>query len=660
MENNIKECIVSYLIKNQHIDVKLVELSKVLVENGMTQEAFTYGLYELLAEGKVTCTLGVTELYVQTLHEWINGDSNLEHKVILKNYFAGEKLENMTNIEVKRIVKRALKSKTIIEEDKFRDNFMKYQFDMESFTQIYEQPEFVYRYLKECYKKGKINWRAIRYNVECEEKIRHNAIKLMETYGFCEEGKIIDFTIESVIIFLMSSEQLEISEKKIYLKFIEFLDKQKPIPQGLEISFSKFVMILKNMPNIIYTQNGTVRLRDSSVKKDKQLFMRVKWNKYRNQYISAELVYQNEKEQLYESNILNAMEMIYILKRYSDVCEKYNIVIIKSQFIKFGNGDLIEQLKSLLNEMSPVSADVLAREYEQRYGMKSNTVKVRLLKEVSQYARDGIYDTKTRVLTDKQALAISSKLKSSWYFTEEVEKIFKSHIKKLYKEYMSTQNLLQLGYKKTSSVIYASEYSSFFECLLQTEWVEGTFKIDDTLWSISQVYTAVQKKTNTFELIEYSPQKYIKLTLLKQNNIHKKDLLLFIDTINRVVEDNEYFTVKSLRHNGATLSLDYLGFEDTFYYSILKNSKKIQVKKIAGTYLFCKSKKDIGLSGFLEYLLQTIVSIDLFELMEMLQSRYGMNVSLTSMRSALNGTTLYYDNISEKIFIDYHEYYKQI
>jgi hypothetical protein len=76
-------------------------------------------------------------------------------------------------------------------------------------------------------------------------------------------------------------------------------------------------------------------------------------------------------------------------------------------------------LNNLLRELSPVSGDQLAKEYERRYGLKANTVKVRLLKEISQYLSSGIYDTKVKSITDKQFERLSGQLAAPWYYTSE-------------------------------------------------------------------------------------------------------------------------------------------------------------------------------------------------------------------------------------------------
>lgn len=439
-----------------------------------------------------------------------------------------------------------------------------------------------------------------------------------------------------------------------------FLEHQSPIPAGLELNFSKFSNLLKESAHLIFGKAGYVRFRETVEKKDRQLIGKLKLSHYKNQYISSEIIFENNRDTLELANIQSPIELISLLKKHPDICIQHKIEFAKAPFLIFGTGDPVAQIKALLAELSPISGEGLANAYHQRYGLKSSTVKVRLLKEVSQYVRNGVYDMRTRVFTEKQLAALSSKLTNPWYFTADVERIFQRHIKKLYQEYMSTQNLLQLGYRKTSAVVYASQYSSLFDCLLQTQWVGETFSVSDDLWGIPQIYSSLQKKANALELIEYAPQKYIRLSYLKRNGVHKKDLQLFIQTISQQVDDEAFFTLKSLQDAGLTFTLEHLGFEDTFYSSILKQGKKIQAKRFSGVYLFRKSKGDISLLGFISYLMESLLSIDLFDLSAMIHQQYGLQLSPTYIRNITNGSEIYYDDISEKLFLDYDTYFSSI
>lgn len=225
---------------------------------------------------------------------------------------------------------------------------------------------------------------------------------------------------------------------------------------------------------------------------------------------------------------------------------------------------------------------------------------------------------------------------------------------------MSVQNLLQLGYKKTSTIIYSSNYSSLIDCLSQTEWKEGTFAVSDLLWEIPQIYNALQNKMSDLEIIEYSPQKFIRLSHLKRNNIHKKDLRFFMEEVCQCVGNEEFFTMKYLNQKGHVFKLESFGFDDIFYASVLKQSNKIQCKKISNNYLFRKSKKEFAIIDFVISIVCQYKSIDIFDLIYLFENRYGVTLTPIYVRNIVNDSDLHYDNISGKIFKSYGEYFEHI
>lgn len=654
-----KESFLKYLSQN-NASCALSEVHAYFSKKGVESTDFHQVLYELLASGQMSCNQSMLQLQAQPLFQWIAKEENSEVRFLLENYFHAQKIEGMSTQALRKAIREVLKSRPLLDEDAFRDIFKKYHFDQESFTNILEAPSYVYLYLAETCKKGSLDWRDVRNDDAVDENVRNRATELMRDKGLYTNGIVIEFSTKDVLLFLLKNHSDEVAERDLYLEYTAFIEAQAPVPTGLELNYSQFIRVLGSCTNIIRGKTGCVRFRATTERMDRRLLNKLKLNQYKNQYISAELIYQNAEVVLKEGNIQTAGELICLLKQYPDVCAQYSATVSKPPFISFGNGDAIVQIKQLLNELSPASADELANAYEQRYGLKASTVKARLLKEISQYVRNGIYDTQTRTLTEKQFTALSAKLQAPWYAIEDVEKIFRRHIKNKYLEYMSTQNLLQLGYRKTNAIVYSSQFSSLDECLFQTEWMGETFHVSDDLWNIGQIYNSLQKKTASFEIIEYSPQNFIRLSYLKRNAIHKKDLYGFIDAVNQKVSEGMYFTLKSLKEDGFTFDLARLGFEDTFYFSILKQRKKIQAKKLGGAYLFCKTKTDVKLGAFIKYLLEDLGSADLFDLSDLLQQRYGLNLAPAYIRTTANGTNLYYDNISGKLFIDYDTYFEQI
>ncbi|MFH5837372.1 hypothetical protein ACHAL6_15025 [Proteiniclasticum sp. C24MP] len=658
-EYGAKDIIIEYL-NDFNKSISLFKLKNATRLKKYSSNDIDDALSQLLTLGQIIYTPEGISLCPKTLSNMIDQIKNEDIRLAVHRYFNGIKDVGITSSEIKVIIRSFLKNRPVIDEDKYKKIFRSYKFDLNSFTTIFSEATSTYFYLKEVCKKGRQDWREIRYDITQPQSLRNAVIELIKTEGIRVGDETIGFSPEEVSMKLLKDIKSSISIYDFFKSYLEFITLIQPIPVGLVINHPRFFKMMLSQEHIIWGKGKYLRYRQSNKTKDYRLFNRLKLRSYNNQYISSDIIFISYKEIISEYDILNSYELYNLLKKYPDITDKYRIQYSTPPFLRFGNGDAKKQLIDLLKKSSPISGNDLVQKYEQIYGMKVNSTRNTLLPEVSHFLRDGMYDTTTRSLTDKQFEKLSNELSNPWYFTYEVEKLFKRKVGKLYKEYMSKENLKKLGYKITSSIIYSDKYKSLFNCLDKTIWKNNTFHVSDDIWNISQVQISLSQKVAVFDIIEYSPQRFIRISSLKKNGIHKKHLNEFIDIINRYVDDESYFTLKSLRYNGFKIPLDELGFEETFYYSILKQSKKIQSRKVANTYLFRKSKKDATMQDFIEYLVSQLRSIDIYDLINLLYENYGIAISPSYLRTFLFDTQMYYDLISEKIYLDYDEYFEEV
>lgn len=638
----------------------LFKLKREFVPHKMTSDMLEAALEDMLDSGEIMYTPRGVALQPHTIQSQIELVSDKGRRSVLLAYFNGERMPECSSEETHQIVKDFLGACSAVDEDCYRPTFRKYRFDRDSFSATFGQPVSTFIYLRETCRKGRTDWRNIRFDTTQTDAVRACATEYLKKAGLLEGGVQLPCSLEGITLYLLKGHSAPIAIKELFSEYLDFLSKHLPLPQELDVSYQHFLRSAEVNPDIIFGQASAVRYRPATKYGDRKILNSLKLSQYRNRYLSAEIICRDAAGILETANIRSPYELIYLLKAHSDICDKYKITFSKAPFLTFGSGDAIKQLNDLLRELSPVSGDQLAKEYEQRYGLKANTVKVRLLKEISQYLSSGIYDTKVKSITDKQFERLSGQLEAPWYYTSDVELLFKRRVGKLYQKYMSTENLGKLGYRKTSSVVYSNQYRSLEDCLDKTTWQGNIFQVKDGLWEIQQIYMALQKKAARFEIIEYFPQKFIRLSYLKKNGVHKKDLQAFISAVNAQTADGMYFTLKLLRDRGISLPLEDLGFDDMFYYSVLKQSKGIQARKVAGTYLFRKSKNDATLADFIEYLLTELRSVDLYDLSDLLADKYGMSLTPSYLRVIAANTQMYYDTISEKLFLDYDEYFEEV
>lgn len=654
-KKKLKKGILQYLEKHDS-GVPMFKLKMAITDDPNEQAVISGIISELLDDNTVEFTSRGIVLYTKCLQQYINRKDNDEERCAFTAYLSGQSVPGQTAHEIRDRLRTYLKGRPVLEEDRYRPIFRKYKFDSKSFCYIFEQPISTYIYLRETSHKGHIDWREIRRDMQQPPVLRQKVLDLIKSVGLLEGGCSIPFSVKDITLYLLEQHPDGIDISHLYEEYRSFLNKRAPLPPGLDCTRKIYERVLTTIDGLIYGFGKQLRRRNSSENRDQRLLQKLKLSRYRNQYISTAIIFRDSTAVLQKGDIQNSYELYSLLKANNSICQKYHIQFSAAPYVTIGKGDAVEQLKSLLRELSPIPANQLAKEYEQRYGINATTARRKFFPSISQYLQGGKYNMKARLLTPRQQSRLRKAMPGMWYLVDDVKEIFSKQIGKNSGIYLSAENYAQLGFKTTTSIIYREKFASLDDCLNHCLWSKDTFEVPDELWEINSVYGSLQKRESTLEIINYAPQKYINLRLLKRHGIHKKNLYAYIKKIENSIEDETYFTFYSMDAAHVDPAIDELGFGEYFYYSLLRHSKKIQCRRVAGTYLFRKSANDATLPDFIEYVLSGIGSIDTYDFSDLIMEQYGIELSHSYIVQLARNTNMYYDSISEKIFIDYDEY----
>jgi hypothetical protein len=184
--------------------------------------------------------------------------------------------------------------------------------------------------------------------------------------------------------------------------------------------------------------------------------------------------------------------------------------------------------------------------------------------------------------------------------------------------------------------------------------------VNSKLRSLQTFYLHYSDFKNNLELIEFSPDMYINIHKLNSANINKEVLIEYQNKVKAFCED-KFFTIHSLKSNGFKYDiLDNLGFEDYFYSSILINDKNIQFKKILNVYLMKVDSNSFDVADFLIYIMGKLRKIDIYDLCNYIKTQYGLDINRYKIVATTKECSLYYNQITEKVYIDYDEFYNEI
>lgn len=253
-------------------------------------------------------------------------------------------------------------------------------------------------------------------------------------------------------------------------------------------------------------------------------------------------------------------------------------------------------------------------------------------------------------------------LTEDFYWKEDLENIYISLFKNGDTRNLNAKNIKLLNYTMTSSCIYSDKFNSLADCVEHIILNNKTFNLNDqsNFRSLAVFYQVFSKLRNNMDIIEFDNGNYINFKKLESIGLSKNDLYEYQNKVMNFIED-KYFTVAFLKNKGFKYDkLDCLGFDECFYSSILINSPSIQNKKFQNTYLMKNGQEQFELSDFLIYIVGMFRKIDIYDLCDYIKIQYGLNINRYKIISITKECSLYYNQITEKVYIDYDEFYNEI
>ena len=392
-----------------------------------------------------------------------------------------------------------------------------------------------------------------------------------------------------------------------------------------------------------------------------RLFEEIDFSRYCGQYISSLKIFRDHSALMDECGIVDHNSLYDILREARFVLMKFDAEFIRRPSIRFGNGDMLTQAKDLIEEMSPVDIETISKEYEDRYGIIQKTAKV-ILYQLYEYYHDSVYDINIPKLDDAALGLIKEKMTHEWYLTEDVGSIFSEIAGKEWEKFLNPYNLKALGFNLTEKYVYSSKFRSSEECFESVLRKGLVFSVGPDLKRIQAVYSLIKKKESELEILPISDDQYVDVTRLHEEKKISKDLLMdYSLQVWYFADDDDYFTLASIESQGFYHPLRDLGFDDIFYETILKQNPLLKNLKLFATTVFRKGD-DATVTDFIDYVVSRTGSMDLYDFMEMMQSRYRIVPDRAGLIRYLKQkqSKVYYNERAEKIYVDKEEYYEEM
>lgn len=389
----------------------------------------------------------------------------------------------------------------------------------------------------------------------------------------------------------------------------------------------------------------------------------VDFEQFANKKFSTLKLFKDYPEIMQEYDIRDEYELHNLLRKIWP-SDDQRISFQRMPTIEIGKGDREEQLLSLLLQYAPVSAVELAQRYEEEYGDRATTILAGLFRKIDDYYYDGMYTIDAENLPFDQFSRMQQILEKDCYAISDIKRLFLREFPDESPEQINPYTLKTLGFHIYSGYVISKKYSSatdYFNHILTSEPLVDGRNLNKWYYEYSAFTQEAARLKRNWEIVEFAPKQYIHIGRLNENGITAEQLQDYGKSVNNFVEAGSFFTVFSLQRTGFSHPLDELGFDEWFYSSILLEDRDhFSYQRIGGTRLFYAGESTTLFVDFLNWILNQLTKIDIYDLRDMLEKQYGIVLSKDKLIEIVRNTDLYYDIIMETVYVDYDTYFEEV
>ena len=244
-------------------------------------------------------------------------------------------------------------------------------------------------------------------------------------------------------------------------------------------------------------------------------------------------------------------------------------------------------------------------------------------------------------------------LTKDFYYIDEIRKLFAKIAPNADIEEINPYNLKNMGFTVLSNYVFRN-YSS----------LEALYRDDLTREDITDItpyrrrYAYVMTFSKTFvemkrklEIFEFEPNQIITFRKLAEAGVTREELLAFCDEVYDFVADENYFSIQSIKQEGFDSELFDLGFSDWFYSSLLTVDERFTNSHMFSNIILYKGNERITIKSFEMRLIQEYGSIDVYDLQDEMEEKYGCRIQdRWDIIYKVAGTAVHYDKYTDRLY----------
>lgn len=634
-------------------------------------------LRELELQGEIRIEGGICARRYPSIMDHVNALEDTKTRRIVTERLNGRTLKEIgddlgiTRERVRQICARALKvahrGGGRYREDRYLLLYTRYVITREEFTLAFDEPYSTYEYLSNVF-DGDLQSRkpleAVLGDEEIPPRMRRQLERPIYRDYVAVDGQRVHRDRQSLTDHYIRTRCRELTAYNDFEQgYHGFLEELGLTGEDLRIHGRGYENRLSTHMSVLWSQWRRFRYYDIRSREYGEFLESLDLMQYDGMEISSLKLFRDDPALMEEYDIRDEYELHNLLKKIWDKRDG-SVSFGRMPTIAIGEVDRDAQVRSLLLQHSPVTAERFSVLYEEAYGVKAATVLGTYMRDLDVYFFDGIYSIDAGDLPEDQHQRLREVLSGDYYAIRDVERIYLREFPGADPSRIDPYTLKTLGFRVYSSYVVRGTYASavdYFNFLLTSRDVvdmrDHPAGIQNIVAFKSEMYRLRQER----EIVEFGPYKFIHIRRLAQYGVTRETLEDYCRAVQRFTEQSLFFTVRSIVAEGFSHPLDELGFDEYFYAAVLtEDRERFSYQRMGGTRVFVNGRKSDIFKDMLFWLVGTAGRMDIYELRDLLEDRYGIALDKDKLIAVIRETDMYYDVIMQAVYIDYDTYFEEV
>ena len=539
-----------------------------------------------------------------------------------------------------------------VKEDRYHDFLLKYEMNEETFYAITNAVKPTWGYLQEKYhsdfngSKIPLSGEVLSMKVAKELVVNSKKLKtyLEENYCYVSEMWIDKEDKHSFLQAVCKSFDGYFQKEEVESRYAEML--QDIAPEKAE-EWALHDFRINNMLKqgyLVYSARKGIRYRVISRDLVMSLMREANINKYQNTIISTKKIYEDAIDIMEKYDIRDQYELHSLLRTGKDryQLDDNDMEFSRMPMLQFGDGNESEIVQQEIKEKAPIDVEDFSRYMANKYGYDVRSFISYLRRNFNIYIEENRLDiVDEKFIESDDFKQMKERLDNPFYFEEDYQALIeKEHLNS---KLMDPYVIRRLGYKSYAGYILKEPLTpgKYFE-----QWIlENSVDIEDRHLNLATFMYTMERLERQLDIFEWEKNVYIPLSRL---HVSKKELLNFVQKITTTLKEGQYFTQKYLSEKGIVQTK----LSNTFYKSLLKSQKEIQILPLGNGFVFVKSSRLPSVKEFFMQILKEQPRITITGLKTYLKKLYGISIDRRTLQEKIIEIDFYYSMDTERIYIE--------